>query len=33
MKWMKAAADEILEGARKAIENLDDEKVERARFS
>ncbi len=29
MKWLKAAADEILEGARKAIEELDETQVEK----
>ena len=28
MKWLKAAADEILDGARKAIDELDEEQVE-----
>ena len=29
MKWLKAAADEILDGARKAIDELDEEQVEK----
>jgi len=29
MKWLKAAADEILDGARKAIDELDVEQVEK----
>ncbi len=29
MKWLKAAADEILEGARKAIDELDEAQVEK----
>ncbi len=29
MKWLKAAADEILDGARKAIDELDLEQVEK----
>jgi len=29
MKWLKAAAEEILEGARKAIDELDEQQVEK----
>jgi 6-phospho-3-hexuloisomerase len=29
MKWLKAAVDEILDGARKAIDELDEERVEK----